>query len=384
MIAAPAGTPRFSVIAAVNPLTTGAAPFNTAMVTALGKQAPVDVISWRRMYPPLLYRAGQQDSVSRPCRRTDAAFILEWHDPRTWRRALERVSRHESDALVVPWLHPVLAPQCRWLLQNAPRGTRRVVICHNVMPHEAFRGAGVLTRAVLRHADLLVTHARQQRSELAALGLDCIPTLEAFHPRFVASDFAERPSRTAVETERRRQGDPSLLLLCFGAVRPYKGVDLALDALARVDPALSVRLVVAGRFWSGDEPYRRQMARLGIGDRVELRNRYVSNDEAALLFAAADAALLPYRSASQSGVVQLAFAHGCPVIATSVGGLPDAVRNGEDGILCPADDPAALALAIERMAGESARFKAAVRRHEDSSSFDRYAQLVADAIESSR
>jgi glycosyltransferase involved in cell wall biosynthesis len=384
MIAAPARTPRISVIAAVHPLTTGAAPFNTAMVTAFRRRGPVDVISWRRMYPPLLYRGGQHDSVSRSCCRPDAAFILDWHDPRTWRQALNRVSSYESEALVVPWLHPVLAPQCRWLLQNAPRGTRRVVICHNVTPHEAFRGAGVLTRAALRHADLLVTHARHQRRELAALGLDDIPTLEAFHPRFVASDFAERPSRAAIRTERRRQGDPSLLLICFGAVRPYKGVDLALDALARVDPALSVRLIVAGRFWSGDAPYRRQVARLGIDDRVELRNRYVSNDEAALLFSAADAALLPYRSASQSGVVQLAFAHGCPVIATSVGGLPDAVLDGEDGILCPTDDPAALAQAIERMADESERFKAAVRRHEDSSSFDRYAQLVADAIEIGR
>ena len=383
-VAAHARASRISVIAAVHPLTTGAAPFNTAMVTAFRNQGPVDVISWRRMYPPLLYRAGQHDWDSKACRRPEAAFILDWHDPRTWRQALKRVSRYEPDALVVPWLHPVLAPQYRWLLQNAPRGTCRVVICHNVAPHEAFRGAGVLTRAALRHADLLVTHARQQRYELAALGLDGIPTLDAFHPRFVASDLADGPSRAAVRAERRRLGDPSLLLLCFGAVRPYKGVDLALDALARVDPVLSVKLIVAGRFWSGDAPYRRQIAQLGIGDRVELRNSYIPNDEAALLFSAADAALLPYRSASQSGVVQLAFAHGCPVIATSVGGLPDAVRDGEDGILCPADDPVALAEAIERMADESARFKAAVRRHEDSNSFDRYAQLVADAIEIGR
>jgi len=122
--------------------------------------------------------------------------------------------------------------------------------------------------------------------------------------------------------------------------------------------------------------------RLGVGDRVELRNRYVSNEEAALLFTAADAALLPYRSASQSGVVQLAFAHGRPVIATAVGGLPEAVRDGEDAILCPKDDPDALARAIERMAGEKKRFTAAVTRRQSSSSFGRYAELIGNAIES--
>ena len=89
----------------------------------------------------------------------------------------------------------------------------------------------------------------------------------------------------------------------------------------------------------------------GLGDRVEIRDRFIPNDEAALLFGAAHASLLPYRSASQSGVVQLSFAYGCPVIATRVGGLPAAVGDGVDGILC---EPSAadVAAAIERMARE--------------------------------
>ena len=381
MTAGSARAPRITVIAAVQPLTTGAAHFNTAMVSAFRKRGPVDVISWRRMYPPVLHRGQQRDDVSKLGHVAEAAFILDWHDPRTWRRAVRRVADERPDAIVVPWLHPVMAPQYRWLLRKTPRGTRRVVICHNVRPHEPFRGAATLTRATLRHADVLVTHGSQQRDELVTLGLGGIPTVEAFHPRFVAADLAEPPSQAEVDAERRRQGDPDLLLLCFGAVRPYKGFDLALDAMARVDPALSVKLVVAGRFWSDEMEYRRQVERLRLGDRVELRNRYVSNEEAALLFMAADAALLPYRSASQSGVVQLAFAHGCPVIATAVGGLPDGVQDGVDAMLCPKNDPDALALAIERMAREKARFAAAVARQQSSSSFERYAKLIADAIE---
>jgi glycosyltransferase involved in cell wall biosynthesis len=368
-----------TVIAAVQPLTAGAAHFNTAMVAALRRRAAVDVISWRRMYPPLLYRGPQRDGSKLPPAE-EAAFILDWQDPRTWRRALRRVFHDEPDALVIPWLHPVLAPQARWLLRHAPPRTCRVVVCHNVMPHEPVRGSAFLTRAALRHADVLVTHAGQQARELAALGLDRIPTVQAFHPRFVATDLAAAPTRATVSAERRRLGEPKLLLLCFGAVRPYKGVDLAVEALARVDPALSVKLVVAGRFWSGEASLRRQVERLGIGERVDFRNRYVSNEEAALLFSAADAALLPYRSASQSGVVQLAYAHGCPIIATAVGGLPDAVKDGEDAILCGREDPDALARAIERMAREKERFAAAVERHKEAHSFERYAEVLTGAI----
>lgn len=371
--------PRMTVIAAVQPLTAGAAHFNTAMVAALRRRAAVDVISWRRMYPPLLYRGPQRDGSKLPPAE-EAAFILDWQDPRTWRRALRRVFHDEPDALVIPWLHPVLAPQARWLLRHAPPRTCRVVVCHNVMPHEPVRGSAFLTRAALRHADVLVTHAGQQARELAALGLDRIPTVQAFHPRFVATDLAAAPTRATVSAERRRLGEPKLLLLCFGAVRPYKGVDLAVEALARVDPALSVKLVVAGRFWSGEASLRRQVERLGIGERVDFRNRYVSNEEAALLFSAADAALLPYRSASQSGVVQLAYAHGCPIIATAVGGLPDAVKDGEDAILCGREDPDALARAIERMAREKERFAAAVERHKEAHSFERYAEVLTGAI----
>jgi glycosyltransferase involved in cell wall biosynthesis len=350
------------------------------MVGAMRERAEVDLISWRRLYPPLLYRGQSVDRESCPPRVEPAVFLLDWLDPRTWRGALERVERFRPAALLLPWLHPVSAPPYRFLLRRAPAGVKRVVICHNVVTHERVPAGGALTRATLRHADVLVTHAPQQRDELAQLGLGRIPVVDAFHPWFAAADLAVQPSAEEVCAERARLGDPELVLCCFGAVRPYKGVDVGIEALARVDPALSVKLVVAGRFWEGREELEAQVRRLGLEGRVELRDRYVSNEETALLFASSDAALLPYRSASQSGVAALAFAHGRPVIATRVGGLPAAVRDGEDGLLCPAEDPTALARAIERMAVDRAALAEGVSRRQGERSFARYAEIVAEAL----
>jgi glycosyltransferase involved in cell wall biosynthesis len=378
--AAAAVQPRLAVIAATHPLTAGAAQFNAAMVGALRERGEVEFLSWRRLYPPLLYRGPATDAASRPPRVEPAEFLLDWADPRTWRAAVRRIEAFGARALVLPWLHPVMAPPYRWLLRHAPAGVARVVVCHNVVPHERVPLGERLTRSVLRHADLLVTHAPQQRAELLALGLGAKPVLESFHPRFVAADLAPEPSPAAVRAERARQGNPELSLLLYGAVRPYKGVDLALEALARVDPALRVRLVVAGRFWSGRADLEALVRRLGLEARVELRDGYVSNEETALLFGACDAALLPYRSASQSGVVALAFAHERPVVATRVGGLPAAVRDGEDGLLCAPDDPAALARAIERAARAHARLREGVRRGQAERSFGRYAELLAEAL----
>jgi glycosyltransferase involved in cell wall biosynthesis len=289
---------------------------------------------------------------------------------------LRRVADFGAEAIVLPWLHPVMAPPYRWILKHAPPRMTRVVICHNVLPHEPHPAARVLTKATLRHADLLVTHAPQQRAELAGLGLAGKPLLEAFHPRFVAADLAEQPTADAVAAERRRLGDPELLLLAYGAIRPYKGVDLALEALARVRGG--VRLVVAGKFWAGKSELVRQAARLG--DRVELRDAYVSNEETALLFGASDAALLTYRSASQSGVVALAFAHERPVLVTDVGGLRAAVRDERDGLVVRSLQPAAIAEAIERLRRTHLRLRRGVREGQERFSFERYASSIGGAV----
>jgi glycosyltransferase involved in cell wall biosynthesis len=372
--------PRVAVLGATHPLTGGAAQFNAAMVAAMRRLGEADFLSWKRLYPPLLYRGQSADPHSRPPRTVHADFVLDWLDPRSWRAALRRVADFAADAIVLPWLHPVMAPPYRWILKHAPPRVVRVVICHNVLPHEPHPAARVLTKAALRHADLLVTHGPQQRAELARLGLGATPLLEAFHPRFVAADLAAQPSPAEVADERRRLGNPDLLLLSYGAIRPYKGVDLALDALTRVRGG--VRLVVAGKFWSGKRELVRQAARLG--DRVELRDGYVSNEETALLFGACDAALLTYRSASQSGVVALAFAHERPVLVTDVGGLRAAVRDDRDGLVVSSLDPVAIAGAIERLARDHLTLREGVREGQERYSFDRYAALIGDAVQELR
>jgi glycosyltransferase involved in cell wall biosynthesis len=369
-----------TLVAVVPPLVVGAAHFNAALVQAMAARGPVDLIGWRRPYPPLLYRGPLEDEKAWAGPLPQPSMLVDWHDPRSWRRAVRRIAATHSEALVVPWLHPVSSLPHAHLLRHAPKHAARVVICHNVVPHERLRGWQRLTHRALRHADLFVVHAPQQREELEALGLGTKPILESFHPRFVPSDLASQPSPAEVSEERRRQGDPDLSLLAFGAVRPYKGIDVALEALALVDPALDVHLTVAGRFWEGGAALREQAQRLRLNGRLELRDGYVSNSDAALLFSACDASLLPYRSASQSGVVQLSFAYGRPVIATRVGGLPAAVRDGRDGILCEAGDTAALARAIERMARERSAFTAGVSADATEHSFARYAELLDDAL----
>lgn len=351
------------MIAQTKPDVAGAAEFNTEMVAALSDYAEVELIGWRRLYPPVPRRKQTSSPAPMDC----ATRWLSWTDPRTWRTAIHQIERFVPDALVLPWLHPVMAPPYRYLLRHVPPGVSRIVVCHNVIPHEHAPFDAWLTRSALKHADVLLTHAPQQRQELLALGLDERRICEAYHPRF-------RPAPRAARTDPRRDGE--LRLLFFGAVRPYKGVEDAIRAMAQLDRSVQARLVVAGRFWDGSAGLAELVHRLGVADRVQLRDGYVLDEEVGQLFDWSDAAILPYRSATQSGVVQLAFAHRRPVIATTVGGLPSAIRDGVDGILCPPEDPAALAEAIQRMAARHDELQRQVDADPWEHSFDHYAQLV--------
>ncbi len=155
------------------------------------------------------------------------------------------------------------------------------------------------------------------------------------------------------------------MILFFGYVRPYKGLEDLLSALAIARPDSWDMLTIVGEFYAPPERYRRLLEDPRIRDRVRVVNRYVPNEEVARWFAAADVVVLPYREATGSGIAQVAFGAGLPVIGTRTGGLEEVVEEGASGLLVPPRDPTALARAIERFFGENLaeRLRAGVARN---------------------
>jgi len=317
---------RIGLVGPAPPWEGGITSFTVALATHLREQTPLHWLSWRpsRMPPPGTFHDGSTGGA-----HGDEPELGIW-DRGSWERAGRMLHGCRAIVLTVP--HPTMLVPFRVLVRAYREGGGRVVlVCHNVLAHEALPGLRTLATRLLRKADAAIVHAGAE-AELARELAPDTDVREAFHP--VYPDHAAFPWTPAPHARH---------LLVFGYVRPYKGVEDLIAALPAVPDAT---LEVVGRFQVPPAKLDRLAHRLGVADRVTLRDGFVPDAELREVFGRADLVVAPYRQASQSGVVHLAYSFGRPVVATAVGGLADAVVPGRTGLLVPPRDPASMALAL--------------------------------------
>jgi glycosyltransferase involved in cell wall biosynthesis len=327
---------RIGLIGPVQPFRGGIAQYTTQLHRALTRQADLLTLSFRRMYPAWLFPGqGERDPDYAGHREPGVEYLIDPYDLRTWLRAAERLRAHGATQVVIPWWTAYWSPCFSVIARRLRRfGIRVTFLCHNVQDHEDTWLNALAAHLALRAGNDYLVHCERQRGRLLGL-YDCAPV--QVHPHPVYDQF---PAARGVLP--RRAG---LELLFYGFVRPYKGVDVLLQAVAAL-PERDLFLTIAGEVWGGSLDLAAAVQAAGLAERVELRPRYHTEQESAELFARADAVVLPYRDASASGVVALAYHYDRPVIVTRVGGLPDVVEAGASGFIVPPDDPAALAQAI--------------------------------------
>jgi glycosyltransferase involved in cell wall biosynthesis len=334
--------------------------------TRLAEELRAPVISFKRQFPKFLYPGG--DDIDPTLPRANAEFVLDIVNPWTWLRTALRLRRESPDAVLLVWWIWVWALPYLTIMALLPKKTRVVLQCHNIGDKEPAPWKRWLTNRVLRRGDVLVVHAKSEAEEARRrLGVEQASGLPASvpsrpagsrrysnHPEIVSTFLPVHELGGAVpsrEAARRTLDLTGNVALFFGHVRPFKGLDIALDAwrLLKTD----VTLVVAGEvWWKGEEEYRSRAAGLR---NVRLEFRFIPDAEIAAYFAAADVVLAPYRIEAQSGVALTSFHFARPVIATSVGGLPEIIDEGVNGMLVPPEDPAALARAVDAFFARSDR-----------------------------
>ncbi|HEY1013302.1 MAG TPA: glycosyltransferase [Herpetosiphonaceae bacterium] len=346
---------KFCVVGPTYPYRGGIAHYTTLLVRHLREAGHETMFySFTRQYPRWLFPGKSDKDPSATPVRVDCEYILDPMNPLTWWRLCRKIKADAPDAVVLQWWVPYWTPQLTFISRWLQRKTniRIIYICHNVMPHD---GGGVLDRRLawtaLRQGDVFIVHSEQDRHRLNALLPQAIVKKSSL-PTYAELATARAPGDT--EALRRELGlpDDRPIVLFFGFVRPYKGLEYLIQALQYVRQRQDVHLLVVGEFWSSPDFYQRYADEYGVGDMVTYVNRYVPNEELGAYFALTEVVILPYISATQSAVVQLAFGFGKPVITTRVGGLHEVVRDGETGLIVPPQDDQALAGAIVRFFAE--------------------------------
>ena len=324
--------PRIVVIGPVYPFKGGISHYTGLLAKALKKRAGVRTISYKMQYPKLLFKKEQRDYSNDFFKVDDAEFLINTANPFNIIRTAIRINRGKPDLCIIEWWHPYFAPCYRII--TAVLRCPVLYICHNVFPHERFPMDKFLTRMTLSRGNFFILHSKKEVGELLSILPDANYRVN-MHPTYSA--FKLRELRGKSGEEKR--------LLFFGLVRPYKGLKYLLQAMKYLP---DVYLTIAGDFGGSRPEYEELLSDVDIGQRISLHDGYIPDKEIQGYFEECDAVVLPYIDATQSGIVQVAFGFNKPVIATRVGGLPEAVKDEVTGVLTAPGDVKALIYAVQR------------------------------------
>lgn len=305
------------------------------------RQSGFDVllVSFKRQYPRILFGRDDVDSAYQPF-HNKTEYLIDSLNPLTWWMAAKRVSNWRPDAVIIPWWTPFWAPiwfTIGTVLKKLSPKTKLIFLCHNVLPHESRVFDKFALNLTLALANGFIVHSQAEHLKLKGL-FSRVPILVSELPTY--ADIGN----TGMSLEIKRPAAENILLFC-GIVRHYKGLDILLTAMSLI--STKVHLCVVGDFWEDEVAYKQKIIDLGLTENVTVLNQYVSDTVLSEYIKLSNAVVLPYRSATQSAVAQLALGHRTPVIATDVGGLPEVVLNKSTGLIVPPENPEQLAIAID-------------------------------------
>jgi glycosyltransferase involved in cell wall biosynthesis len=327
---------QIMIIGPAHPLRGGLATFNHRLAREFIKEGnECSLVSFSLQYPGFMFPGTTQYSSDPP---PEGLVIHTWINsvnPVNWLRTGYKIKNLKPDLIVVRYWLPVMGPALGTILKIVKRNHHTKIICiaDNVIPHEKRPGDNAFTKYFLSSCDGFITMSEKVLSDLRKF--TARPAKLVQHPLY--DTFGPIIPK---EEARKRIDVPSSgrIILFFGFIRHYKGLDLLLHAMA--DQRIrneNIRLLIAGEFYEDDRPYRKIIEEKNLDQQVILRTSFIPDGEVAGYLCSGDCVVQPYRNATQSGVTPLAYHFEKPMIVTNVGGLPSLVPDKKAGLVCEPD-----------------------------------------------
>ena len=292
----------------------------------------VDILTFTLQYPKILFPGKSQTVDTPPPTDLNIRRRVSTVNPLSWISVGRELKLMRPDIVLMKYWTPFMAPCFGTIARIARSNGHTRVICQidNVEPHEHHITDTLFNHYYLNSVDGFIYMSEQVHSELK--NYTSRPALFSPHPIF--DNFGERVNR---EEACKKLGLDAAVryTLFFGLIRDYKGLDTLLDAWGKFRRD-GHKLLIAGEFYTSAEKYLKQIERLGIKNDIILHDFFIPDEEVRNYFSVADCVVLPYKSATQSGVTQICYNFCTPVIVTDVGGLKEIVPDGRVGYVCPA------------------------------------------------
>lgn len=339
---------KIALLSPFYPYRGGIAQFSDRLYEELAREHEVRAFSFSRLYPDFLFPGKTQYVEGESAEHSERNFLpavcrcLDSINPFSYQKTVHFIEKFQPDVLIIAYWMPFFAPAYGHIAQRLKNKTKIISLLHNAIPHEPHFWDKPLAKLLFNRS-----HAFMVMSEVVKADLLRIKpgARYALHPHPLYDHFGERMGKEEARNQLHLSLDKKTLLF-FGLIRDYKGLDLLIDAMSFLDD--SYQLLIAGEAYGSFDKYQEQINQSSAKERIRVINRYISDKEVPTFFSAADVLILPYKSATQSGVVPLAYHFDIPIVATDVGGLKTAIEEANTGVVC-LPESASLACGVDEL-----------------------------------
>ena len=341
---------KIALISVAPPYRGGISKHTYLLVKQLKVNHSVEVVNYYRQYPNIFFPGRSQLLDYKSDFFEFNNRIIDSINPISWFKTGNLLSGKKLDLVIFRFWNPFFVPALYTIAsiikKKAPQ-TKLISLCDNIIPHEKVPLGALLTKYFFKKLDGHLVQSSQTQNEL--IKLINLPKYEKrFHPLYTS--FSCKVDK--LNARKILKLGSKNIILYFGIIRKYKGLDVLLKSISMLMKKRDdFHLLVAGECYGDDSKYLSMIKQLNICDFVTWENRYIPDDEVHLFFSAADIVALPYRSASQSGITQIAYNYNLPVIVSNVGGLPEIVDSGKSGYIIKSEDSVELANVLNENLG---------------------------------
>ena len=320
----------------------GMTSFNERLARAFQQNGhTVTIYTFSLQYPGFLFPGTSQYSTEAAPKDLNIKVVINSINPFNWIKIGNRIRKERPDIIVVRYWIPFMGPCFGTVLRIAKKNKHSKVVCiaDNVIPHEKRFGDKPFTKYFIKPVDAFITMSKKVLIDLQTF-TTAKPAKYVAHPLY--DNFGEKISKQQARKNLAIENDQKIILF-FGFIRKYKGLDILLDAMAILKPAMpDLKLLIAGEYYDDPKIYEQQIQRLNLQNNLILRTGFIPDSEIKNYLCAADVVVQPYRNATQSGVTPLAYHFEIPMIVTDVGALADMVPDGKAGLVA---EPTAASIA---------------------------------------